>query len=130
MTQAPLVFADDAETRPVIARILAVEAWRAEYLELLRRIAEVELDWKNLKPRIDRYRDLIEVDVARDPFHGDRTGFRNALYGDEGSLRSFAETRRRFLLEHPSLSTESDTPEEERSRSGRQRSSDNSDRSR
>ena len=112
-TQPPLAFAQDADTRPVIARILAVEAWREEYLELLRHIAEVELDWKNLRPRIDAYRELIEADVIRDPFHGDRTRFRDALYGDQGSIRSFAAERRRFLLEHPSLSTEPDTGEKE-----------------
>ena len=116
MTQAPLAFQDDPETRPVIARILAVEAWRAEYLEVLRRIAEVELDWRNLKPRIDEYRDLIEADVVRDPFHGDRTRFRTALYGDENSIRSFAAERRRFLLEHPSLSTDSESSPEKGSR--------------
>lgn len=92
----------------MIARILAVAAWRTQYLELLRRIVEVELDWENLGPRIDAYRDLIEAHVVRDPFHGDRTRFRNALYGDEGSIRSFAEQRRRFILEHPSLAPDAD----------------------
>ena len=73
--QPPLAFVDEVETRPVIARILAVPAWRAEHLETLREVAEVQLDWKTLGPRIDAYRDLIEADVVRDPFLGDRTAF-------------------------------------------------------
>ena len=125
MTQAPLAFADDAETRPVISRILAVEAWRAEYLQMLQQIAEVELNWRNLKPRIDAYRKLIEVDVVRDPFHGDRTRFRDALYADENSIRSFAEQRRRFLLEHPSISPDSETSKEKGSESTDERPSGN-----
>ena len=103
MTQAPLALADESDTRPVIARILAVDAWRAEYIETLRTIAENDLDWANLKPRIDAYRTLIEKDVIRDPFHGDRTGFRDALFGGEASIKAFAAERRRFLLDHPSL---------------------------
>ena len=106
MTQTPLALANELETRPVIARILSVEAWRADYLETIREIAETDLDWANLKPRIDAYRALIERDVVQDPFHGDRTGFRRSLYGDDDSLKSFAAERRRFLLKHPELAAE------------------------
>lgn len=105
MTQTPLALANELETRPVIARILSVEAWRADYLETIREIAETDLDWANLKPRIDAYRILIENDVVRDPFQGDRTGFRRSLYDEKESLRSFAKDRRRFLLDHPELGT-------------------------
>ena len=103
MTQTPLALANELETRPVIARILSVEAWRADYLETIREIAETDLDWANLRPRIDAYRVLIENDVARDPFQGDRTGFRRSLYDEQESLRSFVNDRRRFLLDHPEL---------------------------
>lgn len=103
MTQAPLAFAGDPEIRPVIARILAVEAWRAEYLQTLREIAETQLDWRKLGPRVDAYRALIEAAVARDPFLGDRTTFLRSLYGDEQSLKSLAAERRRFLLGHADL---------------------------
>jgi spore coat protein CotH len=103
MTQAPLAFADDPGTRPVIARILAVPAWRAEYLETLREIAEVQLAWNTLGPRVDAYRELIEADVVRDPFLGDRTAFLRSLYGDDQSLKSLASERRRFLLGHADL---------------------------
>ena len=87
----------------MIARILAVPAWRAEYLETLRELAEVQLAWKTLGPRIDAYRDLIETDVVRDPFLGDRTAFLRSLYGDDQSLKSLAAERRRFLLAHEDL---------------------------
>ena len=103
VTQAPLAFADEVETRPVIARILAVPAWRAEYLETLREIAEVQLAWKTLGPRVDAYRELIEADVVRDPFLGDRNAFLRSIYGNDQSLKSIAAERRRFLLDHADL---------------------------
>ncbi len=106
MTQAPLAFADAVDTRPVIARILAVDAWRTEYLETLREIAEVQLDWTTLGPRIDAYRELIEADVVRDPFLDGRTTFLRSLYGDDQSLKSLAAERRRFLLAHDQLRPE------------------------
>lgn len=111
MTQAPLAFADDPGTRPVIARILAVPAWRAEYLETLREIAEVQLAWNTLGPRVDAYRELIEADVIRDPFLGDRTAFLRSLYGDDQSLKSLAAERRRFLLRHADLKPAAPEPE-------------------
>jgi spore coat protein CotH len=111
MTQAPLAFADDPGTRPVIARILAVPAWRAEYLETLREIAEVQLAWNTLGPRVDAYRELIEADVIRDPFLGDRTAFLRSLYGDDQSLKSLAAERRRFLLGHADLTPAAPEPE-------------------
>ena len=103
MTQSPLAFEKDIDTRPLITRILAVEAWREEYLEILRELATVELDWAILGARIDGYRDLIEKDVVRDPFLGDRERFLKSLYGNEASLKSLAAERRKFLLDHEAL---------------------------
>ena len=103
MTQSPLAFEKDIDTRPLITRILAVQAWREEYLEILRELATVELDWAILGARIDGYRDLIEKDVVRDPFLGDRERFLKSLYGNEASLKSLAAERRKFLLDHEAL---------------------------
>ncbi|MDE0889672.1 MAG: CotH kinase family protein, partial [Phycisphaerales bacterium] len=103
MTQSPLAFEKDIDTRPLITRILAVEAWREEYLDVLRELAIVELDWAILGARVDRYRELIERDVVRDPFLGDRKKFIMSLYGSEASLKSIAAERRKFLLNHDTL---------------------------
>lgn len=103
MTQSPLAFENEIDTRPLITRILAVEAWRAEYLEVLRELATVELDWAILGARIDRYRDLIEREVVRDPFLGKREEFLKSLYGSDASLKSIAAERRKFLLNHDAL---------------------------
>jgi hypothetical protein len=103
MTQSPLAFENDIDTRPLITRILAVDAWREEYLDVLRELATVELDWAILGARVDRYRDLIERDVVRDPFLGDRKKFIMSLYGSETSLKSIAAERRKFLLNHDAL---------------------------
>ena len=103
MTQSPLAFQKDIDTRPLITRILAVEAWREEYLDVLRDLAIVELDWAILGARVDQYRKLIERDVVRDPFLGDRERFLKSLYGNEASLKSIAAERRKFLLNHEAL---------------------------
>jgi hypothetical protein len=103
MTQSPLAFEKDIDTRPLITRILAVEAWREEYLDVLRDLAIVELDWAILGVRVDQYRKLIERDVVRDPFLGDRERFLKSLYGNEASLKSIAAERRKFLLNHEAL---------------------------
>ena len=103
MTQSPLAFEKDIDTRPLITRILAVEAWREEYLDVLRDLAIVELDWAILGARVDQYRKLIERDVVRDPFLGDRERFLKSLYGNEASLKSIAAERRKFLLNHEAL---------------------------
>ena len=103
VTQSPLAFEKDIDTRPLITRILAVEAWREEYLDVLRDLAIVELDWAILGARVDQYRKLIERDVVRDPFLGDRERFLKSLYGNEASLKSIAAERRKFLLNHEAL---------------------------
>jgi|GEM_PF-4291484 len=103
MTQSPLAFETEIDTRPLITRILAVEAWRAEYLDVLRELATVELDWAILGSRIDQYRALIERDVVRDPFLGEREEFLKSLYGSEASLKSIAAERRAFILNHEAL---------------------------
>jgi hypothetical protein len=97
----PLVAQHDAN-KPIISKVLAVPALRARYLEHLRTIAETSLDWKAVGPLVRQYRDLIAADVARDTRKLFSTD--DFLYGtsDEpasGTLRSFFEARRAFLLE-------------------------------
>ena len=101
--QDPLVFADDIETRPVIARIMAVPEWRERYLERVRLLAERELDWKILSERITLWRDLLLDAIDEDPFLGDPDVFRSSLEGPGNSLKTIAGQRRNYLLQHPSL---------------------------
>ena len=86
--------------------MLAVEEWRNQYLENVRHLALVELDWKTLGPRVDHWRELIFVDLERDPFLGDRDRFIQNLDGPENSLKSNSTQRRAFLMEHESLKTD------------------------
>ena len=97
----PLVAADDT-TKPIISSVLAVPALRARYLDLVREIAEKSLDWDTLRPVVKSYRDLIEADVARDTrklFTTEEFLRTTADTPDDGTLRSFFEGRRAFLLD-------------------------------
>ena len=93
----------------MIVRILQVDEWRERYLDRVRELALVELEWEKLGGRIAVWRDLIVEDVARDPFLGDRQAFLQSLEGPTDSLKSNAAERRSFLLEHPSLQKSPDS---------------------
>jgi hypothetical protein len=95
---------------PLRSKLLAVPYLRARYLEMLRRIAAVDLDWDNIGPVVAGYRKLIEKEVEIDSrklytlaefkmFTGDRA----VSEGREMSLRAFCEQRRKYLLEHPTI---------------------------
>ena len=96
----PLVAQNDA-TKPIISKILAVPALRAKYLGYVREIAEKSMDWNTIGPVIKQYRELIANDVARDTRKLFSTDDFNRLTADDpayGTLRSFFEGRRTFLL--------------------------------
>ena len=97
---SPLVSADDTN-KPIISKILAVPALRARYLGFVREIAEKSLDWNVLGPVVKQYRDLIAADVARDTrklYTTDDFVRATAEESTNGTLRSFVEGRRAFLL--------------------------------
>jgi hypothetical protein len=97
---SPLVSQNDT-TKPIISKLLAVPALRAKYLGYVREIAEKSLDWNAIGPVISQYRDLIANDVARDTRKLFSTEEFNRLTADDpayGTLRSFFEGRRAFLL--------------------------------
>lgn len=100
---------DQPDIRPVIARMLAVEAWRATYLDHLRELARTELDWNKLGGRVQTYRELISEDLGNDPFFGDLRQFNSSLEGNGQSLESLSGQRRKFLIEHPLLKVEADS---------------------
>ena len=87
--------------KPIISKILAVPALRARYLTYVREIAEKSMNWTLLGPVVKQYRDLIAADVAQDTrklFSTEDFLYGTADDGGEGTLRGFAEGRRRFLL--------------------------------
>ena len=97
---SPLVAQNDG-TKPIISKVLEVPSLRARYLAYVREIADKSLDWKVVGPIVMQYRELIADDVARDTrklFSTDQ--FLQATADDPafGTLRSFFEGRRAFLL--------------------------------
>jgi hypothetical protein len=97
---SPLVGQNDL-TKPIIAKVLAVPALRTKYLGYVREIAEKSLDWDAMRPIVKQYRDLIADDVARDTrklFSTDEFLRTTADDPAVGTLRSFFESRRAFLL--------------------------------
>jgi hypothetical protein len=97
---SPLVAQNDA-TKPIISKVLAVPALRAKYLGYVREIAEKSMDWKVIGPVVQQYRDLIGADVARDTrklFSTEDFLRTTADEANPGTLRSFFERRRAFLL--------------------------------
>lgn len=89
------------ESKPVVARVLAVPSLRQKYLGFIRDIAEDSLDWKSVGPLVKQYRDLVIDDVKRDtrklfPTEGFVTG--TADESLEGNLRRFFDERRAALL--------------------------------
>ena len=116
----PLVALDDAG-KPLRSKLLAVPALRDRYLANLRKLAEEDLDWKNLGPVVAGYRKLAEKAVAADTRKLSTTEDFLKLTADEVSttpeaapaemrrgpghggmaIRAFAEQRRAFLLADP-----------------------------
>lgn len=117
----PLVATDDAG-KPLRSKLLAVPALRERYLARLRKLAEEDLDWKNLGPVVAGYRKLVEKEVTADTRKLSTTEEFLKLTADEGSpasaeaqpremrrgpghggmvLRAFADQRREFLLADP-----------------------------
>lgn len=118
----PLVGLNDAR-KPLRSRLLAVPALRVRYLDHVRRIAEEWLDWDKLKPVVDQYRALIEKEVEADTRKlTSFAAFQNAvgdtpLTGSEPArgrsgqnLKTFAEGRRKFLLNYPAIKKAAPSP--------------------
>ena len=98
---SPLVAENDTN-KPIIAKVLAVPALRTKYLGYLREIAEKSLDWNAMGPIVRQYSALIADDVARDTRKLFSTeDFVRTTTDDPtpGTLRSFFEGRRTFLLQ-------------------------------
>ena len=102
----PLVSADNPRM-PLRSRLLAVPKFRAKYMEYVRKIAQEQLDWKNLGPVVASHRSLITDAVKTDTRKlASYEAFDNATAATtkgsppEHSLQEFAKKRRDFLLNY------------------------------
>jgi hypothetical protein len=106
----PLAVANDA-SKPLISKMLAVPELRARYLGYVRDIAEHWLDWNKLGPVATRYQtliaDAVKADTKKlDSFEefqkalegGTATNTESRGTGPTGSIKSFADQRRAYLL--------------------------------
>ncbi|HKB03135.1 MAG TPA: CotH kinase family protein, partial [Gemmataceae bacterium] len=95
--------------KPLRSKVLAVPSLKAKYLAMVRRIADEDLDWKNLGPVVAGYRKLIEKEVEADTRKLDSfEAFQRATAdtatavgrGREMSLRAFSDGRRKYLIDY------------------------------
>lgn len=103
-TLDPLAVAQDT-SKPLISKLLAVPSLRARYLGYIRHMAENWLDWNKLGPIAEQYHALIADEIKTDTKKSFTfEEFQAALVGDSrearSSLKSFADQRRAFLLNH------------------------------
>jgi hypothetical protein len=100
-------------SKPLLSKMLAVPSLRERYLGHVREIAEKWLDWNRLGPLAKQYQAVIADAVKADTrkldsmeaffsgVDGDtQTGAGGPGRGPRTSLKSFAEKRRAFLLNH------------------------------
>jgi hypothetical protein len=95
----PLVAASDA-SKPLISKLLAVPALRQRYLGYVREIATVWLDWDKLGPIATGFHELIDAEVKDDT---KKLASYDAFVAARDELRTFAEGRRKFLLDHAAI---------------------------
>ena len=103
----PLAGLDDAK-KPLRSRLLSVPALKTRYLEHVRAIATDWLDWKKLGPIVAAHRALIEKAVEADTrklssFDAFKKATADEAGGLQSGLRSFADRRRSYLLEHAEI---------------------------
>jgi hypothetical protein len=103
----PLVALTDTN-KALRSRLLAVPALRTRYLGYVRDIAEKSLEPAKFGAMVQRYRTLIEADVARDTRKLTTTDAFLSAVGTQAdappnSLAGFARLRRAALLAHPAI---------------------------
>ena len=97
----------DEERAALSSKMLAVPAWRAQYLDHCRELRDTWLDWDRVGPIITGWRQMIEPIVAKDykGLYG-YAAFTAALGEGAGrtpGLAKFIKERRTFLDEAASL---------------------------
>ncbi len=112
----PLIGIDDP-SKPLRSKVLAVPAYREQYLVNIRKIAETDLDWNNIGPFVAAQETLIGdaiktetrklgtyeafVAAVRPKTIASTTSPPTEFRGGHGSmnLKEFADGRRKFLME-------------------------------
>lgn len=107
LTLDPLVNIDNPRF-PLRQKLLANPKLRTRYLQHIRTIAEVTLNWDNMGPQVAQMRELITEDVAQDTrnlntFSAFKAATSDADPAVPGSLREFCEKRAQFLLNHSDI---------------------------
>ncbi|MEW6752923.1 MAG: CotH kinase family protein [Candidatus Latescibacterota bacterium] len=91
----------DNASRPLISRLLSVPELRQRYIAHYRTLLAESLDWGNLAPLVQGYRELIESEVEADSLKlGSFAQFQSGF----ADLQDFVEGRRQYLLSLPDLS--------------------------
>jgi len=110
----PFIGSEDPD-KVLLSRLVAVPALRTRYLRHVRDIATKWLDWDRLGPIARKYQALIDADVRADTRKLESyEAFRELLERDREttgargpmtvmSLKTFADQRRAFLLNHPAI---------------------------
>ncbi|MDP0491959.1 MAG: CotH kinase family protein [Verrucomicrobiota bacterium JB023] len=93
----PLTGLDDAR-KPLRSRLLQVPALRERYLSYVREIAEEQLAWDNLGPKVAKYRELIRDALEDDTRKLSSDADFLKATSPTGTLYQFAEKRRDFIL--------------------------------
>ena len=90
----PLVGLND-DSKPLRSRLLAVPALRERYLGYVRDIAEKQMDWTKVEPRVRQLQALIDPDIKVD---SRKLYTYDAFQSDVNRLATFFQQRREFLL--------------------------------
>lgn len=106
----PLVGLNDS-SKPLRSKLLAVPSLRRKYLEHVKTIATVSLDWKNLEPVVSANYKLIGPEIQKDTrklssfedFEQTVSSTPSEEQRGRMPLKLFADRRRAFLLNHPSI---------------------------
>ena len=97
--------------KPLRSKLLAVPALRARYLGYVKQIAEQWLDWKTIEPLVRQYQAVVaeEMKVDTRKLYG-YDAFIASSAGGAGSLKSFFDRRRAFLLQSPQAPASTQAP--------------------
>ena len=105
----PLVSLNDAG-KPLRSKLLQVPRLREKYLQYLRILAQKSFDWDEIGPFVAGYRSLLEKEVEADTrklstFDAflQATADTTSEEGRSGTLRSFFEKRRAYLLSNEAI---------------------------
>jgi spore coat protein CotH len=107
----PLTGLQDS-SKPLRSKLLAVPKYRERYLQMVKTIANEQLDWAKLGPKVEQYAKLIKPYVEADTRKlSSNESFAQTVLGEsapEGrgrmSIQQFAQQRQKYLLGYGEIS--------------------------